>query len=124
MKTTRIINAAIATEEGVVQAGTIVFTNGVITSISSGSAADASIDGETINAQGAWVLPGFIDVHVHGGAGGDFMDASAESLDKITRFHGSNGTTTILATTMTATKADIENVLASVHAYQQQDMPG
>ncbi|MDF2814586.1 MAG: N-acetylglucosamine-6-phosphate deacetylase, partial [Paenibacillus sp.] len=47
-----------------------------------------------------------------------------ESLDKITRFHGGNGTTTILATTMTASKSDIERVLASVHAYQQQEMPG
>ncbi|MFK7695933.1 N-acetylglucosamine-6-phosphate deacetylase [Paenibacillus sp. HJGM_3] len=124
MKPTRLINAAIVTEEGVLAGGTITFTEGRIVSIEPASNSAAPFEGETIDAAGGWVLPGFVDVHVHGGYGGDFMDASAESLDKITRFHGGNGTTSIVATTVTASREDISRVLASVHAYRQQPMPG
>lgn len=124
MKPTRLINAAIVTEEGVLAGGTITFAEERIVSIEPASNSAAPFEGETIDAAGGWVLPGFVDVHVHGGYGGDFMDASAESLDKITRFHGGNGTTSIVATTVTASREDISRVLASVHAYQQQPMPG
>jgi N-acetylglucosamine-6-phosphate deacetylase len=124
MKTTRIINASIVTEDGVVQGGTITFAEGRIGSISTSAGGTAPFDGETIDARGGWVLPGFVDVHVHGGYGGDFMDASVESLDKITRFHGGNGTTAIVATTMTASREHISTVLASVHDYKQREMPG
>src|ERR1700730_6081937 len=69
---------------------------------------------EVVDAQGSWVLPGFIDVHVHGGFGADFMDASRESLETITRFHSKNGTTAMLATTMTAPHEGISAVLSVV----------
>ncbi|MEC0089027.1 N-acetylglucosamine-6-phosphate deacetylase [Paenibacillus macquariensis] len=69
------------------------------------------------------LIPGFVDVHVHGGDGHDFMDSDRETLDAITRFHSSQGTTTMLATTMTAPKADIDNVLREVNAYRSEDMP-
>jgi N-acetylglucosamine-6-phosphate deacetylase len=69
------------------------------------------------------LIPGFVDVHVHGGAGYDFMYSDTESLETITRFHASQGTTTMLATTMTAAKADIDRVLAEVNSYRAAEMP-
>lgn len=69
------------------------------------------------------LIPGFVDVHVHGGAGYDFMYSDSDSLEAITRFHASQGTTTMLATTMTAAKADIDRVLAEVNAYRAAEMP-
>ncbi|WP_310830010.1 N-acetylglucosamine-6-phosphate deacetylase [Paenibacillus pedocola] len=69
------------------------------------------------------LIPGFVDVHVHGGAGYDFMYSDSDSLETITRFHASQGTTTMLATTMTAAKADIDRVLAEVNAYRAAEMP-
>ncbi|WP_410514191.1 N-acetylglucosamine-6-phosphate deacetylase [Paenibacillus sp. BR2-3] len=68
-------------------------------------------------------IPGFVDVHVHGGAGHDFMYSDAEALDSITRFHCSQGTTTMLATTMTAPKAAIDRVLYEVNSYRSSKMP-
>ena len=47
-----------------------------------------------------YILPGFIDVHVHGGGGGDTMDG-AEGVRQLARFHAGHGTTTILPTTIT-----------------------
>ncbi|MFC3748110.1 N-acetylglucosamine-6-phosphate deacetylase [Paenibacillus sp. GCM10012306] len=68
-------------------------------------------------------LPGFVDVHVHGGAGYDFMYSDKASIDAITKFHSTQGTTTMLATTMTAAKADIDRVLEEVHVYRSKEMP-
>lgn len=70
-----------------------------------------------------FLIPGFVDVHVHGGAGYDFMYSDAESLDAITKFHSSQGTTTMLATTMTAAKTAIDRVLSEVNAYRATKMP-
>ncbi|WP_127585228.1 N-acetylglucosamine-6-phosphate deacetylase [Paenibacillus koleovorans] len=125
MKSTRIVNANIVTEESVLSSGTIVFAEGRIVSISEAGQSDASavFDGETVDAAGGWVLPGFVDVHVHGGFGGDFMDASAESIDTITRFHAGHGTTSMLATTLTGPKEQLDAVLAVVSAYRSKEMP-
>ena len=71
----------------------------------------------------ALIVPGFIDIHVHGGNGEDFMDASPEVLDKITSFHSSQGTTAMLATSMTAPKERLDHVLAEVDRYRSGDMP-
>ncbi|QOT08078.1 N-acetylglucosamine-6-phosphate deacetylase [Paenibacillus sp. JNUCC32] len=78
---------------------------------------------EVINQPGGYIIPGFIDIHVHGGNGEDFMDASKDVLDKITSFHSSQGTTSMLATTMTAPKAAIDHVLREVNEYRSQGMP-
>ncbi len=59
------------------------------------------------------VLPGFIDLHVHGGGGADTMDAG-DALALIARQHARHGTTALLATTMTAPLADIEAALRAL----------
>ncbi|MBT2293465.1 N-acetylglucosamine-6-phosphate deacetylase [Paenibacillus albidus] len=69
------------------------------------------------------LLPGFVDVHVHGGAGHDFMYADKEALTEITRFHSTQGTTTMLATTMTANKAGIDQALHEIHNFRSSPMP-
>ena len=59
------------------------------------------------------ILPGFIDLHVHGGGGRDVMDGDG-AVDVMTRQHAAHGTTSLLATTMTATRADLEHALRDV----------
>jgi N-acetylglucosamine-6-phosphate deacetylase len=59
------------------------------------------------------VLPGFIDLHVHGGGGHDVM-AGGEAVAHIARTHARHGTTALLATTMTAPRQEIENALRGV----------
>ncbi|RKN84955.1 N-acetylglucosamine-6-phosphate deacetylase [Paenibacillus ginsengarvi] len=62
---------------------------------------------------GALLLPGFIDVHVHGGNGYGVMDAAAESLDGMSVFHARHGTTAFLATTSTSSNEHLVRVLRS-----------
>lgn len=59
------------------------------------------------------VLPGFIDLHVHGGGGADVMDADG-AVDTVARLHARHGTTSWLATTMTAPCEDIKRALLDV----------
>lgn len=74
----------------------------------------AGPDDVVIDAQGMWVAPGLIDVHVHGSTGYDTMDATPEALHTMARFFAQHGVTGYLPTTgaapTAATWAAIENV--------------
>jgi len=78
---------------------------------------------QVIDANGDWVLPGFIDIHVHGGFGSDFMDANVHSIDTIARFHNQHGTTAMLATSLTASREVLSTVIAAADQYIRSDMP-
>lgn len=69
------------------------------------------------------VLPGFIDLHVHGGGGADTMDA-ADAVATLARTHARHGTTALLATTMTAPLADIEAALRALAPLCRARTPG
>jgi N-acetylglucosamine-6-phosphate deacetylase len=58
--------------------------------------------------RGRWVLPGFVDMHVHGGGGTSFTEGTAEDARRAAEFHRRNGTTTMLASLVTAPLADLE----------------
>ena len=58
-------------------------------------------------------LPGFIDLHVHGGGGADTMD-KGDAVQTMARLHACHGTTALLATTMTAPLAEIEAALQAL----------
>src|SRR5438046_1313042 len=58
--------------------------------------------GEVIDLGGGFLVPGFVDLHVHGGAGADFMDGTAEAFRTVCRAHARHGTTSLLPTTTVA----------------------
>jgi N-acetylglucosamine-6-phosphate deacetylase len=60
------------------------------------------------------IVPGFIDVHVHGGDGADFMDAHEESTARILGFHAMHGTTAVAATTLSASRSDLHAAVESI----------
>lgn len=69
---------------------------------------------ETINATGQMVLPGLIDIHIHGYKGVDVMDGNIESLESMKKNLTENGVTSFLATTMTMDKVQIIKALDAV----------
>ncbi|WP_340025506.1 N-acetylglucosamine-6-phosphate deacetylase [Paenibacillus sp. FSL K6-1096] len=113
----------VLTPAGIIEQGVIAVSEGLIQYAGEAAWLPAACEGWQCAAREAEALfiPGFVDVHVHGGAGHDFMYSDADALDTITRFHASQGTTSMLATTMTASKADIDRVLAEVDAYRSRE---
>src|SRR5262245_48341660 len=57
---------------------------------------------QVIDLNGGYLAPGFVDLHVHGGDGADFMDATRDAFVTVCRAHGRHGTTSLLATTTVA----------------------
>ena len=66
------------------------------------------------------VVPGFIDVHIHGAAGCDVMDSSEQALAVITRGVSTHGTTSLLATTVTASEESTRGAVEAVAAWMQR----
>lgn len=64
--------------------------------------ARCQIQGRSVDLAGGYLVPGFIDLHVHGGAGADFMDGTEEAFRTVCRAHLRHGTTSILPTTTVA----------------------
>lgn len=121
----QITHAEVVTPRGIIHDGAVVVEEGLIAYVgsTSGMPSESPASSTTIDAGGSYVLPGFIDVHVHGGMLEDFSSPSKKAFDEITKLHCSQGTTSMLATTMTMPKAVIEEVLEEVHAYMSDDMP-
>ncbi|TDQ77128.1 N-acetylglucosamine-6-phosphate deacetylase [Sphingobacterium yanglingense] len=68
---------------------------------------------EFIDVEGNYLSPGFIDIHVHGGGGYDFMDGTEEAFREIAIVHAKHGTTAIVPTTLTTTTERLEDTLNS-----------
>ncbi|MCS7055624.1 MAG: N-acetylglucosamine-6-phosphate deacetylase [Thermoflexales bacterium] len=75
---------------------------------------DPPADAAVIDAREHIVLPGFIDIHVHGAMGADVMDAAPDALQVMARFFAAHGVTGFLPTTVTASREDIAAALESV----------
>jgi N-acetylglucosamine-6-phosphate deacetylase len=67
--------------------------------------------GDLSVVEGRYISPGFIDLHVHGGDGADYMDGTVEAVNIANRAHARHGTTTLFPTTTTGTRDEIERML-------------
>jgi N-acetylglucosamine-6-phosphate deacetylase len=74
------------------------------------------------------IVPGFIDIHVHGGDGADFMDADPEAIHRVAAFHARHGTTALAATTLSASREDLLSTVRAVARFvpgpDDADIPG
>src|SRR5260370_2390984 len=94
----KIINGQVITPKGILKGGSILVGSGKIIEISN-NFIDAPNTLE-IDAKGKYVSPGFIDIHLHGGGGHDFMDNTVEAFLGIAQLHTKHGTTAMLPTTL------------------------
>lgn len=107
-------NVRIVTSERVIENGRLSVAEGRIVTIV-----------ETTGApSGLTVLPGFIDLHIHGGGGADTMDATPEALATICKTHAAHGTTRLLATTITQSDEAITAALANAAASHEPLLGG
>lgn len=94
--------------EGVwIEDGRIVAVNETLT---------AEGDWESVDAKDTFIAPGFVDVHVHGGAGADFLDGTVDAALKATAYHATGGTTSLLAT---AGAESLDHLLETIDAVDE-----
>ena len=111
-----IYNANLLTRSGVLNPGWLLTAGKTIHALGSGAQpeSDALQQARQIDARGATLMPGFVDLHVHGGNGHDAMDASPEGLRVMARFYAQHGVTSFLATTWTASREATLAVLETI----------
>jgi N-acetylglucosamine-6-phosphate deacetylase len=102
-----IVGATVVADAGVYSPGWLAAAGGRIQALGPGEApggvrAEVAALGVTVDGRGGVLLPGFIDVHVHGGDGADAMDADPDGLRRLARFHATHGVTALLPTTWSA----------------------
>ena len=102
----QIINGRILTPQGWLEGGSVIIDGNKIKAVSN---IDLSIeDAEIIDAKGCHVVPGGIEMHVHGGGGRDFMEGSEEAFRVAINAHMKHGTTAIFPTLSSSTVPMIE----------------
>lgn len=70
------------------------------------------------------LAPGFVDLHVHGGAGADFMDGTVEAVRRVCAFHARHGTVALAATTLSARRDEITAAVTAAAAVARDPRPG
>lgn len=123
------INGTFHTPSAIIKDGVmLVDEQGKIEQVGSAELADSGLRSSTsvdvVDLQGRTVIPGLIDVHVHGGNGFHMLDATYESLEGISRYHGKHGTTAFLATTTTASYEELTQGLDCAAQYVGKDLGG
>lgn len=108
-----IINAKIYTGDSFIESGYIRFDQ-EIQEVGSMDDYQEVENEEVIDVAGKTLVPGFIDVHSHGGYGYDTMDADPEIISKMTYKMLEEGITSYFPTTMTQSDENIENALVAV----------
>jgi len=125
MPTTVIHASRILTPEEEISDGVIVVEGSRITAV--GHRDEVRIPSGAIDyvATGMTVAPGFIDLHIHGAGGHDVMEATPRSLDRITSTVAQHGTTSIVATTVTApvdeTCRSLEGIARYIRSRERND---
>lgn len=117
MRNTLLIkNARAVLPAGVSEPLGVLLSDGKIQAIGYEGSADRVLD-----AKGGYLMAGFVDIHVHGGGGSDFMDATPEAFAQATRTHLAHGTTLLYPTAMSATEEDLADFIRAYHDFRASD---
>jgi N-acetylglucosamine-6-phosphate deacetylase len=102
-----VVGGRVVTPDGLLDPGWVRVSGGTITEIGSGRAPSGAVTGQ-------WVVPGFVDVHCHGGGGGSFTSSENDQIEAAVRTHRQHGTTTMLASLVSATLCDLTKQISAL----------
>lgn len=108
-------NAALVLPDGIIDRGTILVEDGLISALDESNALEVS-GAESIDLSGTTILPGFIDFHIHGAVGVDVMAATPDGLREVSRYLASQGVTAWVPTFVPASD---ENYASAIRAISE-----
>lgn len=109
-------NAAVVTMDGAIEGGTVVVDSGMIVSVEErGPATQEAV----VDLSGLFLLPGFIDVHIHGAVGVDVMDATPDELHSVSEYLASQGVTGWVPTFVPAADENYASAVAAISGAAQ-----
>jgi len=119
VENTIVIKNASVLLDGIFETADLLLQGGIIADIS--KHISPSRDAQVIDAKGAFMLPGFIDVHTHGGAGIDVVFADQSEFAALSDFFASKGTTSWLASLVADTEEGFCRSIDGIRAYMDGD---
>jgi N-acetylglucosamine-6-phosphate deacetylase len=111
------------TPAGWIDGGSVVMKDHLITDIYHSNRLVQGVD-EVIDARGGYVMPGGVDIHVHGGGGRDFMEGSEDAFLAAIEAHRHYGTTSIMPTLSSSTLAMIRDAANTCERLMKDPMNG
>lgn len=105
--------------QGKFQKASVSVSGGVITSIGL-----SPNPGTIVDARGKYLVPGFVDIHIHGAAGSDFCDGTGDAFSAMSKYLASVGVTSFLGTSMAYDKQSLGRIFQSAAQYMKQTHVG
>lgn len=99
----------------------LVIRQGKITNIDLEQNINLESINKVIDGKGLYLSPGFIDIHNHGNSGYDFMDASKEAIENISKYHLRNGVTSFLGTVITQSYDNMVKAARNISDYNKDN---
>lgn len=115
---TIILGNKIITPCRIIKNGIIVINDGLMEYV--GEEKERGVNSYSNFYRGEYIVPGFIDIHCHGGNGYDTMDSTQDALEEISKFKAKNGCTGFLASTVTSSIKDTAKALENVNQCSKQ----
>lgn len=115
-----IYNGRLLTQERQIDGGAVLLREGRIARVYEEKPEDLPPDTEYLDAEGRYIAPGFVDIHVHGGGGTEFMCDTAEEAETVCMTHLRHGTTSIVPTTSSAARQAFLRSMDSINQAARQ----
>src|SRR5690625_467038 len=109
-----IINANVVTMDEILPSSTVWIEDGIIQKINREVASNIPSEYEVIDGQGHHLMPGMIDVHIHGANGCDMMDGTTDSILEVSRISAVTGCTSFLVTSVSSSLEDLLQMIKRV----------
>ncbi len=125
-RVTVFTNGCVVLADSVLDDGYVIVQNGLITAVGRRGDLPNSFLGSVVdqrNLAGNYIVPGFVDIHVHGGGGADFMDGEPAAVERAIETHARHGTTSLFPTTTTGSQTAIQAMLGAVSDCQSRWNP-
>ena len=116
-----IVNGTVILEDELLEGAHVLCEDDRIMEVARGKRVPKAA--KVVDARGGFISPGFVDIHVHGGNGADFMDGTVAAVQTACLAHAKHGTTTIFPTTTTSSIVGLDHMVRQMKKATSASLP-